>query len=80
MARAPRYQQHGAGWWRYTLPGSGLLNWQQFRQQARAFGFDGTISIEHEDADFGWPGKDLGAGYEGERKALAFLRKTLASI
>ena len=27
----------------------------------RTSGFDGTISIEHEDSDFGWPGKDLAA-------------------
>jgi sugar phosphate isomerase/epimerase len=71
---------HGAGWWRYTLPGRGLLDWQKFLRQSRASGFDGTISIEHEDADFGWPGKDLDARKEGERQGLAFLRETLASL
>jgi sugar phosphate isomerase/epimerase len=68
---------HGAGWWRYRLPGSGLLDWPRFLRQAKSFGFDGTISIEHEDADFGWPGKDLDARKEGERKALAFLREQM---
>jgi len=71
---------HGNGWWRYALPGLGLLDWPRYLQQARASGFDDVISIEHEDADFGWPGKDLEARREGERKALSFLREALASI
>jgi sugar phosphate isomerase/epimerase len=71
---------HGKGWWRYRLPGDGLLDWPRFLRTARSAGFDGTISIEHEDADYGWPGKDLAARKEGERKGLAFLRKTLAAI
>jgi sugar phosphate isomerase/epimerase len=70
---------HGAGWWRYRLPGSGLLDWPKFLRQAKATGFDGAISIEHEDADFGWPRKDLAARREGERQALNFLRTTFAA-
>lgn len=68
---------HGSGWWRYRLPGNGLLDWPKFLRQARSFGFDGTISIEHEDSDFGWPRKDLDARKEGERKAIKFLRGVL---
>jgi sugar phosphate isomerase/epimerase len=68
---------HGTGWWRYRLPGDGLLDWPRFLQQAKGFGFDGTISIEHEDSDYGWPRKELEARKEGERKALRFLRTTL---
>lgn len=68
---------HGAGWWRYRLPGDGLLDWPKFLRQAKGYGFDGTISIEHEDADYGWPRKDLEARKEGERRALKFLRTTL---
>jgi sugar phosphate isomerase/epimerase len=71
---------HGTGWWRYRLPGSGLLDWSRFLRQAESFGFDGTISIEHEDADFGWPGKDLRARKEGEQKARKFLRETLDAL
>jgi len=62
-----------------VLPGSGLLDWPKFIRQAQSYGFDRTISIEHEDADFGWPGKDLDARKEGERKGLAFLRQALAT-
>jgi sugar phosphate isomerase/epimerase len=68
---------HGAGWWRYRLPGSGLLDWPKFLKQAQSYGFDDVLSIEHEDADYGWPRKDLEARKEGERKGLAFLRSVL---
>ena len=70
---------HGAGWWRYRLPGSGLLDWPKFLRQAKNYGFDGTISIEHEDSDYGWPRKDFEARKEGERKGLKFLRGVLSS-
>jgi sugar phosphate isomerase/epimerase len=68
---------HGAGWWRYRLPGDGLLDWTKFLRQAKSYGFEGTISIEHEDADYGWPRKDLEARKEGERRGLKFLRGVL---
>jgi sugar phosphate isomerase/epimerase len=68
---------HGTGWWRYRLPGKGLLDWSRFLKQAQATGFDGTISVEHEDADFGWPRRDLDARKDGEAQALAFLRRQL---
>lgn len=64
---------HGSGWWRYRLPGHGMLDWSKFLSLAKSVGFDGTISIEHEDADFGWPGKDIKARKEGEQKALRLL-------
>ena len=76
-ARLQAVGYSGTGWWRYRLPGDGLLDWPRFLRQAQDFGFDGTISIEHEDSDFGWPGKDLEARKNGERRALKFLRKTL---
>jgi len=71
---------YGSGWWRYRLPGRGMLDWTKFLREAQGFGFDGVISIEHEDLDFGWPRKDLDARKEGERKGLEFLRKTLARL
>jgi sugar phosphate isomerase/epimerase len=71
---------HGKGWWQYKLPGKGLLDWQKFLRQARSYGFDGTLSIEHEDAEYGWPGKDLDARKEGQRLGLAFLRDVLKAI
>ncbi|NLS00370.1 sugar phosphate isomerase/epimerase [Rhizobium sp. P38BS-XIX] len=71
---------HGKGWWQYKLPGHGLLDWPRFLRQARNNGFDGTLSIEHEDAAYGWPGKDLSQRKEGERLGLRYLRNVLDQI
>lgn len=71
---------HGKGWWQYKLPGQGLLDWQRFLRQALTNGFGGTLSIEHEDAAYGWPGKDLEARKEGERLGLAYLRNVLNTL
>lgn len=57
------------------LPGRGLVDWQRFLAEAKSYGFDGVVSIEHEDCDFGWPKRDLNARWEGERQGLAFLRQ-----
>jgi len=40
------------GWWRYRLPGRGGLDWRQIVGTLAAGGFDGTLSIEHEDGDY----------------------------
>lgn len=71
---------HGKGWWQYKLPGHGLLHWPRFLRQAQGYGFDGTLSIEHEDAAYGWPGKDLAQRKEGERLGLAYLRDVLSAL
>lgn len=71
---------HGEGWWQYRLPGGGVLEWGKFLRHLRASGYDGVLSVEHEDADFGWPGKDFEARYEGERQALAHLQRALAAM
>ena len=80
QARQQAVGYHGQGWWRYRLPGKGLLDWNKLLRQAKVSGFDGTISIEHEDYDFGWPGKDLEARKEGARLGLKFLRETLRPL
>ena len=71
---------HGKGWWQYKLPGHGLLDWPRFLRQAKSYGFDSTLSIEHEDAAYGWPGKDLAARKEGERLGLSYLRNVLGTL
>ena len=78
-ARLQQVGYHGAGWWRYVLPGRGLLDWPKFIRQARAAGFDDVISVEHEDADFGWPGKDLEARKDGEKRALVYLKGVIGA-
>jgi sugar phosphate isomerase/epimerase len=37
------------GWWRYRLPGLGEVNWTRIIDTLYAGGFDGTVSVEHED-------------------------------
>jgi sugar phosphate isomerase/epimerase len=39
----------GEGWWRYRLPGLGAVDWGKFISTLQELGYDGAISIEHED-------------------------------
>lgn len=41
---------YGPAWWAYRLPGHGVIDWQRWLGALIAIGFDGDISIEHEDA------------------------------
>ncbi|ANK95560.1 MULTISPECIES: sugar phosphate isomerase/epimerase family protein [Rhizobium] len=71
---------HAKRWWQYKLPGLGLLDWPRFLRQASGYGFTGTLSIEHEDAAYGWPGKDLSARRQGERLGLDYLKSVLNGL
>lgn len=55
----------GDGWWRYVLPGYGRIRWGEFITQLRQQGYDGVLSIEHEDDAFG--------AEEGFSKAARYL-------
>jgi sugar phosphate isomerase/epimerase len=37
------------GWWRYTIPGEGMVDWAKVVGRLEDFGFDGVISVELED-------------------------------
>ena len=39
-------------WWSYRIPGRGELDWKRLFRILRQAGYDGTISLEHEDAEF----------------------------
>lgn len=39
----------GEGWWRYVIPGFGNINWGEYISHLRQNGYDGVLSIEHED-------------------------------
>ncbi|MDO8586793.1 MAG: sugar phosphate isomerase/epimerase [Armatimonadota bacterium] len=41
------------GWWRYVIPGFGRVRWGEFIATLKAIGYDGVLSIEHEDKAFG---------------------------
>ena len=52
LAKLKRVGYNGDGWWRYTLPGYGRLLWGDFITTLRRIGYDGVLSIEHEDDAF----------------------------
>lgn len=41
------------GWWRYRVPGCGQVDWQRVLDALYEGGFNGTLSIEHEDPVWG---------------------------
>ena len=41
--------QSDGGWWRYAIPGQGSVNWGEFIAALRINGYNGALSIEHED-------------------------------
>lgn len=43
----------GGGWWRYVIPGRGEINWGTYISCLRQNGYNGTLSIEHEDGSVG---------------------------
>jgi sugar phosphate isomerase/epimerase len=38
-----------SGWWRYRIPGLGQIDWATFIGELHRLGFDGVVSVEHED-------------------------------
>lgn len=42
----------GGGWWRYRIPGFGSVRWPGFLSALYEAGYDGVLSIEHEDSVF----------------------------
>lgn len=49
-AKRARTGVYGKGWWRYVIPGFGQIHWGEFASHLRANGYDGVLSIEHEDS------------------------------
>jgi sugar phosphate isomerase/epimerase len=38
-----------SGWWRYRIPGLGIVDWPALLTALASSGFDGVVSVEHED-------------------------------
>jgi sugar phosphate isomerase/epimerase len=55
------------GWWRYVIPGFGDIDWGVYCARLRQNGFNGVLSIEHEDGSLGRE--------EGFELGLAYLRQ-----
>ncbi|HOJ31371.1 MAG TPA: sugar phosphate isomerase/epimerase [bacterium] len=41
------------GWWRYVVPGFGVIRWGEYISRLRKAGYNGVLSIEHEDSAVG---------------------------
>ncbi len=41
------------GWWRYRIPGRGIVDWNRVVDRLYEVGFTGTLSVEHEDPLWG---------------------------
>ena len=73
---------HGRGWWRYRIPGQGLIDWPKFITVLLQAGFRGGMAVEHEDEFWDAPRGDAGPEMAQERKdgfilAARFLRQYL---
>jgi sugar phosphate isomerase/epimerase len=73
---------HGRGWWRYRIPGQGLIDWPKFISVLLQAGFRGGMAVEHEDNFWDAPRGDQGPEMAQERKdgfilAARFLRQYL---
>ena len=63
----------GEGWWRYRLPGLGAVDWGHFIALLGEIGYDGAISIEHEDPI--WEGS-----LEKVQRGLSFSQRYLSQF
>jgi sugar phosphate isomerase/epimerase len=60
-----------SGWWRYRLPGSGEVDWPGFLGALAGAGYDGVVSVEHEDPVWTGSVDRVLHGLELARDALA---------
>ena len=62
----------GEGWWRYCIPGDGVVDWAGVAAGLTGHGFDGIISVELEDFRYNgsWEGEA-----KGLRRSLAYLSR-----
>jgi sugar phosphate isomerase/epimerase len=60
-----------SGWWRYRIPGLGEVDWRRVVDALHQAGYDGVVSVEHEDPV--WSGDP-----DRVRRGLAIAERTLA--
>ncbi len=68
---------NGRGWWRFTLPGFGVVDWGRYVGGLREVGYDGVLSVEHEDDAWGWR-DDVPRTLEGLKVAAKHLGQFIA--
>jgi sugar phosphate isomerase/epimerase len=73
---------HGKGWWRYRIPGQGLIDWPKFLNVLLQVRYSGGIAVEHEDPFWDEPPSNNAPEFPQARKdgfilASRFLRMYL---
>jgi sugar phosphate isomerase/epimerase len=58
------------GWWRYRVPGLGQVDWVRLVDALYEGGFDGVLSVEHEDPVWGGSEERVEAGLEVAHRTL----------
>ncbi|MFM7171725.1 MAG: sugar phosphate isomerase/epimerase family protein [Caldilinea sp.] len=64
-----------ADWWRYRLPGYGAVNWYRYLDALVQIGYEGVLSVEHEDPVWS---ETPELALRGLRLAYAFLAPLIA--
>jgi sugar phosphate isomerase/epimerase len=59
------------GWWRYRVPGLGTVDWRRVIDTLYERGYDGTISVEHEDPVWGGTPERICQGLQIAERTLA---------
>lgn len=62
---------YGESWWRYTIPGDGIVHWPRLVARLEDAGFDGVISVELEDHRFHGSWEKQAEGLERSQRYLA---------
>ena len=62
--------RHSASFWRYRMPGMGQIDWKEFIKALKAIGYDGVVSIEHEDPVYEGSADKVKEGLQLGRKRL----------
>jgi sugar phosphate isomerase/epimerase len=62
---------YSEGWWRYTIPGEGVVDWCRVIGRLEDFGFDGVVSVELEDYRYNESWELQGDGLRRSREHLA---------
>jgi sugar phosphate isomerase/epimerase len=64
----------GEGWWRYCIPGDGVVSWADVAAGLSQYGFEGVISVELEDGRYNgtWEGEQTGLRRSREHLARFF--------
>ena len=70
----PDEHQFQNGYWRFNMPGLGQVDWKAFFEALKDIGYDGVVSIEHEDADYEGSEEKV---FEGLAKGYEFLKELI---